>query len=83
MEKKPHIDYPCWWTYAIMGADEEDLRLAAGEVAKSRPHRVAFSKLSAHKRYASLHVEIHVASEEERNLFFQAFKDHPRVKFVL
>ncbi len=83
MEHKPHIEYPCWWTYAIVGADEEDLRLAAGEVAKSRPHRVSFSKLSARKRYASLHVEIQVASEEERNQFFATFKAHPSVKFVL
>jgi putative lipoic acid-binding regulatory protein len=81
--EKPHIEYPCWWTYAIMGKDEEDLRLAVGEVTKGVPHRVAFSKMSAQKRYVSLHVEIHVASEEERDRLFQAFKSHPRVRAVL
>ena len=62
--KKPHVKYPCVWTYAIVGKDEEDLRLAAGEIAKGVTHHVAFSKLSAEKRYASIHVEIEVASEE-------------------
>jgi len=83
MDEKPHIEYPCWWTYAIVGPDEEDLRLAAGQIAKVAPHRVIFSKLSAHKRYASLHVEIQVVSEEERLRMFDAFRSDPRVKFVL
>jgi putative lipoic acid-binding regulatory protein len=81
--EKPQIEYPCWWTYAILGPDEEDLRLVVGEVAKGTPHRVKFSKMSAQKRYTSLHIEIYVNSEEERNQFFQAFQSHPRVKFVL
>ena len=82
-EKKPHIEYPCWWTYAIIGADEEDLRLAAAEVSGQTPHRTAFSKLSAEKKFASLHVEIHVSSDEERLRFFNAFKAHRHVRFVL
>ena len=81
--EKPHIVYPCWWTYSIIGTDEEDLRLAAAAITQGAPHRVAFSRLSTQKRYASLHVEIEVASEEERDRYFQAFKSDPRVRFVL
>ena len=81
--KTPEIEYPCWWTYAIMGEDEEDLRLAAAEIAGKAPHRTRFSRLSARKKYASLHVEIEVASQEERDRYFQAFKSHPRIRFVL
>jgi putative lipoic acid-binding regulatory protein len=81
--EKPRIDYPCWWTYAIVGPDEEDLRLAAGEIAKNTRHRVVFSKISDKKRFVSLHVEIYVSSEEERLQYFEAFKSHPKVRFVL
>jgi putative lipoic acid-binding regulatory protein len=81
--EKPQVEYPCWWTYAIVGTDEEDLRLVAGEVAKGTEHRVKFSKLSAEKHYTSLHVEILVSNQEARDQFFDAFKSHPRVKFVL
>ena len=35
------------------------------------------------KRYASMHVDIEVASEEERNRYFKAFQSDPRVKYVL
>jgi putative lipoic acid-binding regulatory protein len=81
--KEPRIEYPCWWTYAIIGPDEENLRLAAGEISRGLKHRVNFSKESAKKRYVSLQVEIWVASEEERNRLFMAFKDHPHVRVVL
>jgi len=77
------MKYPCIWTYTIIGQDEEDLRLLAGEVAKGTPHHVKFSKLSEGKRYASMHVDIEVASEEERNRYFKAFQSDPRVKYVL
>lgn len=81
--EKAHVEYPCWWTYAIIGSDEEDLRMAAGDVAKGMKHKVEFSKLSEKKRYASLHVEIWVGSEDERNRLFQAFQSDARVKIVI
>lgn len=81
--EEPHIEYPCWWEYALIGPDEEGLRLAIGAITRGKKHRVAFSKESRHKRYVSLHVEVWVDSEEERNAVFQEFKSHPQVKMVL
>ena len=80
---EPKITYPRWWTYAIIGPDEEGLRMAIGTVTRGHQHKVAFSKESAHKRYVSLHVEIWVESEQQRNELFQAFKTHPQVRIVL
>jgi putative lipoic acid-binding regulatory protein len=81
--KQANVAYPCWWTYALIGADEEGLRLAIGAVTKGHQHKVAFSKESEHKKYVSLHVDIWVVSEDERNTLFQTFKDDPRVKMIL
>jgi len=80
---EPLVEYPCWWTYAVIGADEEDLRQAIGDVAKGLRHRVDFSKQSAQKRYVSLHVEIWVRSKEERNRLFRAFQSHSGVRLVI
>lgn len=77
------VDYPCWWTYAIIGADEEDLRLAVGEITKGFQHKVAFSKLSAKAHYVSLHIEVWVDSEEMRNEIFEKFKNHPGIRMVI
>lgn len=81
--KDAKIEYPCWWTYALIGEDEEGLRLSIGSVTKGHEHKVNFSKESEHKKYVSLHVDIWVTSEAERNALFQAFKDDKRVRMVL
>jgi len=79
----PKIKYPCWWTYALIGPDEEELRLVVGALTKNSKHHVKFSNESEHKRYVSLHVEVWVADEDERNHLFNAFKAHPHVRMVL
>ena len=81
--KEAKVEYPCWWTYALIGPDEEGLRLAIGAVTKGVQHKVNFSKESVHKKYVSLHVEVWVESEEQRNRFFQTFKADNRVRMVL
>jgi len=81
--KDAKVEYPCWWTYALIGPDEEGLRLAIGAVTKGHRHNVKFSKESEHKKYVSLHVEVWVESEEQRNDFFESFKADPRVRMVL
>ncbi len=72
--EKPAIVYPCWWTYALIGPDEEGIRLAIGAITQGTQHKVQFSKQSKEKNYVSLHVEVWVISEEQRNELFQAFK---------
>ena len=81
--KQPRIEYPCWWTYVIIGPDEEQLRMAAGSITRGREHRVQFSKESANKRYVSLQVEVYVPTQDVRDQVFQAFKAHPHIRMVL
>jgi uncharacterized protein len=80
---RPTVEYPCWWTYALIGADEEGLRLAIGTITRGEQHKVSFSKESSAKHYVSLHVDVWVKDETHRNQIFQAFKSHPQVKMVL
>jgi putative lipoic acid-binding regulatory protein len=81
--KKPEIVYPCQWEYAVMGLDEEDLLLCAGEILRGRPHKVSFSRQSPGKKYTAMHIDVRVESEQDRNEIFEAFKTHAKVKFVL
>ena len=80
---KPIIEYPCAWTYAIIGWDEEDLRLAVGRIVAGRPHELKFSKRSAGGKYSSLHLEMFVNSEADRNQIFVALQNDPKIKTVL
>jgi putative lipoic acid-binding regulatory protein len=82
-KEKPEIIYPCQWTYSVMGQDEEDLRLCIGEVLLGRKHSVVFARQSTGKKYTAMHVDVWVVDEADRNSLFEAFRDHPKVKFVL
>jgi len=81
--ERPRIEYPCPWTYAIIGWDEEDVRMVVGRVVAGRPHELKFSKRSAGGKYYSLHLELQVESEEDRNEIFVALQNDPKIKTVL
>ena len=81
--ERPHIEYPSPWTYAIIGWDEEDLRLAVGRIVGGRAHQLRFSKRSANGKYFSLHLELEVTSEADRNQIFVALQNDPKIKTVL
>jgi len=81
--QRPEIQYPCRWTYAVIGLDEEDLRMAIAAVVRRREHRLSFSRHSAHKKYCSLHLELTVENEADRNRLFVSLKNQPSVKMVL
>jgi putative lipoic acid-binding regulatory protein len=80
---KPTINYPCPWTYAIIGWDEEDLRMAVGRIVTGRKHQLVFSQRSTGGKYVSLHLEAEVTSEEDRNMIFVALQNDPKIKTVL
>jgi uncharacterized protein len=83
LSERPLIEYPCSWTYAVIGIDEEELRLVIGSTLRGRRHKVTFSRLSRGKKYTAMHIELRVESEEDRDALFQAFQSHPKVKYVL
>ena len=82
-KKKPEVIYPCLWTYSVIGQDEEDLRLCVGEVLRGRPHKVSFGQQSPEKKYTAMRVDLTVDNQSDRDQLFHAFRQHPKVKFVL
>lgn len=88
MQPNSHFDkakviYPCQWTFAVMGKDEEAIRAAIATVLLSRPFEIRFSKKSETAKYLSLHVETLVQNEADRDEIFFALRAHPAVKMVL
>ncbi|MFT7625051.1 MAG: putative lipoic acid-binding regulatory protein [Myxococcota bacterium] len=77
------LEYPCSWTYTIMGEDEPGMRAACAEITAGRKATVAFSKRSSGGRYTSLHVELQVASEEDRQKLGGALHQHATIKMML
>ena len=80
--RKPEIDYPCTWSYRIIGADELRMRTAVREIVGQAEHELTLGLESAHGKYRSLQLELVVESEARRLEIFAALTRHPDVRFV-
>ena len=79
---EPKIDYPCRWSYKLVGPDEDAIRLAIAEIVGDREHEVSLSRASRTGKYVSLKAEVVVHDHDERRGLANAFNAHPAVKFV-
>jgi len=80
--RKPEIEYPCSWSYRVIGADELRLRLAVAEIVGEQEHTLLFGQESEHGKYRSLQLDLIVRDEAHRLALFAALKQHPDVRFV-
>jgi putative lipoic acid-binding regulatory protein len=80
---KLEIEYPCEWSYTVIGPDEALLRAAIAEVFCGKEHSVEFSKKSKAGKYISLVVTTKAANEEERANLCTLLSKHPAIKMVL
>ena len=80
---KPIIEYPCEWSYKVIGTDEKQLRKAAEMYLSKADYRVSFSNNSSSGKYISLDLETVVPNEEARNQIYTLPANHPSVKMVL
>ena len=81
--KNPHIKYPRQWEFKIIGTDEQSLRKAISELLGNKEHKISFSKESSGGKYISLNLEMHVASEDDRNKIFTSLGNHSEIKMVI
>lgn len=80
---KPHIEYPCKWTYKIIGTDEESLREAVSDIMDETKYDLSLSRKSSGGKYVSLTMETVVQSEDKRNKIYALLGEYEEVKGVL
>ena len=80
-DDKPEIDYPCEWTYKILGRAEEELRSAVEEIVQEE-YSLQHSNTSKNGNYLSLELVLTVRTEEERQRIGRQLHAHDAVLFV-
>ena len=80
---RPHIDYPCRWTYKVIGRNREALREAITEVIGTGDHAVSFSRSSARGTYHCLNVTLTVRCEADRLDLYRRLCSHPSIRIVM
>ncbi|MDD5532426.1 MAG: DUF493 domain-containing protein [Syntrophales bacterium] len=78
-----HIEYPCRWTYRIIGRNEKEMREAVQVLIQDDPCEVIPSRVSATGKYVSLNVEVEVSCEEKRTSVYESLRNHPSIILVL
>ena len=82
-DDRPEIDYPCAWSFRVIGEDEKKLRIAIADSVSWKDHTVEAGATSSKGRYVSLHVELEVEDEAERLRVYSELGAHPDVRMVL
>lgn len=80
---RPDIQYPCRWTYTLIGRDEAAMRSGVSGILGDVEHVIRVSKRSAGGRYTSLVLEVTVADEPARIRLYESLSAHAAVLVLL
>lgn len=81
--EKLALEYPCPWSYKVIGSDQALLRQAIVSVVRERPCQILVSNRSRTGKYQSMHLELEVRDEAERTAIYQALKEHADIMLVM
>lgn len=80
---RPEIDYPCDWSYKIIGTDKSELQASIFDIVGERPYTTKAGNTSKKGKFHAMNMTCRVESEEDRNKIFKAFSEHMAVKMVI
>ena len=91
LEGKPEIEYPCPWTYKVIGKDEDDVRRAVkvmlavclDQSSGDRAWELSLSRTSGQGKYVSLNLRLLVPDEATRLRVYEQLQDSDAVRLVL
>lgn len=80
-EDRPEIDYPCEWSYKLIGREEAALREAVDIIVQA-DYSLVHSRKSTGGKYLSLELSLTVSTEEERLEIGKRLHEHEAVIYV-
>jgi len=81
--EKPVIEYPCKWSFRVIGSDEPLMRKAVEITMGDSSYSLLVSNASKTGKYVSLNLETVVRDEGHRNQIYGDLKAAPTIKMVL
>ena len=80
--KRPEIDYPCEWSYKIIGNNIDKMIEAIESAVSGLNYDVAPSNISKKGNYYSLNLTLTVPNEVVRDIIYQKLDSSESVKIV-
>lgn len=81
--ERPEIQYPCEWTYKVIGINPEKIISAIEKSSLNLDYDITPSNISSNGKYCSLNFKLEVTSEAARDLIYEKLKKHPDIVMVL
>lgn len=81
-EKHPQIEYPCEWSYRIIGDDIKKMVEAVEDAVINLEYDLQASNISNKGNYFSISLKVFVDNEVVRDLVYEKIKNHKNVKMV-
>jgi putative lipoic acid-binding regulatory protein len=82
MEKQV-VEYPCAWSFRIIGKDRELMQCAVAAYMKETEYLLRTSNTSRSGKYVSLNLETVVLNEDVRDQIYVDLKNLSCIKLVL
>lgn len=80
---KPQIDYPCTWSYRVIGFSKEYVLQAIKKVFDGKADISPIEHISSHKKYIAINCSIVVQTNEERLHFFETLVQQNGIIMVI
>jgi uncharacterized protein len=80
---RPEIEYPCIWTYKVIGTDQDLLKEVIVEACSPHAVLITHSHTSAKGKYHSVNAELVVPDETVRLRIYAVLQSSSAVKLVL
>jgi putative lipoic acid-binding regulatory protein len=81
--EKQLVEYPCAWSFRIIGKDRESMQRAVAVYMKETEYLLRTSNTSRSGKYVSLNLETVVLNEDVRNQIYADLKNLFCIKLVL
>ena len=82
-KEKLELNYPCNWTYKVIGKNENDIKSAVKEILDQREYKLKVSKASAKGKFLSFTLDLLVHNEDDRKTLYDILCNHEKIKMVL
>ena len=79
----PEIEYPCTWTYKVIGEDRTRLRDVIVDACSPHAVAISHSHTSSTGKYHSVNAELIVPDATTRIRIYETLKNNAAVKIVL
>jgi uncharacterized protein len=80
--KRPEIEYPCEWSYKIIGSNIDEMLTAIENAVLDLKHSITPSNISKKGNYFSLNLTVDVPNEVVRDIIYQKLDGSDSVKIV-